>query len=145
MPEHPQSPVPVDTPEGFGEAGIRGSGPMTVLPLTELSPTPDPRRPRPAVARLLQGDGANLITFTFAPGQNLPDHRAAHPITVQCVSGTLDFGCGGETARLAPGTVIHLREHVVHRVDCPADAPDEANVLLLTMLTGGGRHQGREA
>lgn len=140
MPEKPYSPVPANVPEGFGEAGVHVSDSMTVLPVTELSPAPDPARPRPAVSRLLQGDGANLITFTFAPGQNLPDHQAAHPITVQCISGTLAFGCGGETVRMTPGTVIHLREYVVHRVDCPADAPDEANVLLLTMLTGE-RHQ----
>ncbi|MDN6382860.1 MULTISPECIES: cupin domain-containing protein [Corynebacterium] len=113
---------------------------MTVLPLPELAPAPAPARPRPMVKRLLQGGGANLITFTFAPGQDLPDHKAAHPILVQCVSGTLDFGCGEETVRMNPGTVIHLREYVVHRVNCPGDAPDEANILLLTMLTGE-RHQ----
>lgn len=108
---------------------------MTVLELLADAPAPDPSRPRPAVARLLQGDGANLIAFTFRPGQNLPDHRSAHPITVQCVEGALDFGCGDETVRLTAGTVIHLREKVTHRVDCPADAP-ERNILLLTMLTG---------
>lgn len=140
MPEKPQSPVPVHAPEDSREADTRSPEPMTILPVTGLAPAPNPARPRPAVSRLLQGDGANLITFTFAPGQNLPDHQAAHPITVQCVSGILDFGCGGETVRLTPGTVIHLREHIVHRVDCPTDAPDEANVLLLTMLTGE-RHQ----
>ncbi len=131
-----ESIIPANTPERFGGAGVPDSDSMTVLPLTELAPTPNPARPRPAVKRLLQGDGANLIAFTFAPGQDLPDHEAAHPITVQCVSGTLDFGCDGETVRLSPGTVIHLREHVTHRVDCPADAPDEENVLLLSMLTG---------
>jgi beta-alanine degradation protein BauB len=108
---------------------------MTVLSVPDTAPAPDPSRPRPAVARLLQGDGANLITFAFAPGQNLPDHRSAHPITVQCLAGELDFTCGGETVRLAPGTVIHLRGQITHRVDCPDDAP-ERSVLLLTMLTG---------
>lgn len=115
-------------------------GQMNVLSLPDLAPPPAPERSRPAVARLLQGDGANIITFTFAPGQDFPDHKAAHPITVQCVAGTLDFGCGGQTVRLSPGMVIHLREHVIHRVECPADAPDGANILLLTMLTGE-RHQ----
>ena len=127
--------VPVNSPDTFGEPDALDSGSMTVLPLPGAAPSPDPSRPRPKVARLLQGDGANLIAFTFSPGQDLPDHEAAHPITVQCVEGQLDFSSGGRTVRLAPGTVVHLREHVVHRVDCPADAP-ERNVLLLTMLTG---------
>lgn len=120
--------IPGNSPEIPGDA-------MTVLTLHDDAPAPNPARPRPAVQRLLQGDGANLIAFTFAPGQDLPDHQSAHPITVQCLEGVLDFTCGDETVRLAPGVVIHLREHVMHRVDCPEDAP-ERNVLLLSMLTG---------
>lgn len=127
--------VPVNSPETFGDAATHGSGAMTVLPLLDAAPAPDPSRPRPAVQRLLQGDGANLITFTFAPGQDLPDHKAAHPITVQCVEGVLDFSSGGETVRLGPGVVVHLPEHTIHRVECPADAP-ERSILLLSMLTG---------
>lgn len=131
--------VPVNVPETFGDGQLRDSDHMTVLALPELAPQPNPDRPRPGVKRLLQGDGANLIVFSFAPGQDLPDHKAAHPITVQCLSGTLDFTCGGERVRMAPGTVIHVRERVIHAVECPADAEGFA-VLLLTMLTGE-RHQ----
>lgn len=109
---------------------------LTVLDVLGAdSVPPDPGRPRGVVKRLLSGDGVNLITFTFAPGQSWPDHQAAHPITVQCLAGQLDFTVGDEQVRLSPGVVVHLPERVVHRVDCPADAP-EANVLLLTMLTG---------
>ena len=117
---------------GEGEAGTATA--LDVLALA-APPQPDHPRGRPAVKRLLQGDGANLIAFTFAPGQSFPDHSVAHPITVQCLSGELTFGCGDETIRLTPGAVVHCRERVLHRVDCPEDAPD-ANVLLLTMLTG---------
>lgn len=109
----------------------------TVFDVLAEAPAPRPDHPRPAVKRLAQLDGANLIAFTLRPGQHLPDHRAAHPILVQCLSGTLDFGCHGTTDRLVPGRVVHLREHVTHRVDCPADAdPSVPHVLLLTMLTG---------
>lgn len=131
--------IPLNDAETFGASQLRDSEQMTVLPLLQLAPPAEDSRPRPGVTRLLQGDGANLILFTFRPGQDLPDHKSAHPITVQCLSGTLDFTCGGERVRMEPGTVIHLRERVVHAVDCPADAAGEA-VLLLTMLTGE-RHQ----
>ena len=131
--------IPVNRPDTFGESALKDSDQMTALAVPDMTPAPDPARSRPSVIRLLQGDGANVISFGFAPGQDLPDHKAAHPITVQCLSGALDFTCGGETVRMAPGTVIHLREHVVHAVTCPADAPGDA-VLLLTMLTGE-RHQ----
>ncbi|MHA2789284.1 cupin domain-containing protein [Corynebacterium sp. S7] len=113
---------------------------MTVFSLIDDAPAPNPARPRPAVQRLLQGDGANLIAFNFAPGQDLPDHKAAHPITVQCISGTLEFQCAGERTSMQPGQVFHLRAYVPHAVQCPSDAPDANNVMLLTMLTGE-RHQ----
>ena len=121
--------------DSFGEAELTDSEHMTVLDVPAMTPDPVTPRKRPSVSRLLQGDGANLITFGFAPGQDLPDHKAAHPITVQCLSGTLDFTCGGQTVRMTPGRVFHLRAYVVHAVECPADAEGEA-VLLLTMLTG---------
>lgn len=114
----------------------------TVLDVLSLAPEPDASRPRPAVRRLAQADGANLITFGFLPGQDLPEHSAAHPIVVQCLSGTLDFGFEDQLVRLTPGKIVHLRERVIHKVECPADAsPDVAHVLLLSMLTGE-RHQG---
>lgn len=126
--------MPLNTPETFGAPARHGGDGMAVFAVPDVAPSPR-EGARPGVQRLLQGDGANLIAFTFAPGQSLPDHRAAHPITVQCLTGVLDFTCGDETVRLGPGVVAHLRDHVVHRVDCPADA-DPTNVLLLTMLTG---------
>lgn len=131
--------IPVNEPSTFGDSAPEDSEQMTVMDVPAMTAAPDPARSRPSVKRLLQGDGANLISFRFAPGQELPDHKAAHPITVQCLSGTLDFTCGDERVRMLPGTVIHLRDHVIHAVECPADAEGDA-VLLLTMLTGE-RHQ----
>lgn len=126
--------LPLHDPDTFGEASVRDGAGMTVLAVLDAAPAPRAGA-RPGVQRLLQGDGANVIAFTFTPGQALPDHRAAHPITVQGLSGVLDFTCGDRTVRLLPGVVVHLPGHVTHRVDCPADAPS-TNVLLLTMLTG---------
>ena len=125
----------------------------TALDLLAAAPAPDPARARPAVARVLQGAGADLILFAFAPGQSLPDHRAAHPILVQCLRGALDFTWGGRTVRLEAGTAVHLPAGITHRVDRPAEGapaaapdegpggaaggdPDAAAVLLLSMLTG---------
>ena len=116
-------------------AGREGTG--AVLDALALAAAPQPDNPsgRPSVKRLIQADGANLVAFTFAPGQSFPDHSVAHPITVQCLSGELTFTVGGETTQMRPGVVIHCAERVTHRVDCPDTAP-ESSVLLLTMLTG---------
>lgn len=125
-------------PDTFGAPEHRGqSGHMSVVHVLENLPEPHPARPRPGVRRLLHADGGNLICFHFLPGHNLPDHRAAHPITVQCLSGELLFTCEDEVVRMEPGVVLHLPAYLVHRVECPEDAePDKEHVLLLTMLTG---------
>ena len=128
--------IPVNQPDTFGEPERESTGTMTVLDLVEEAADANPDRRVPAVKRVLEGNGANIITFSFAPGQRLNDHKAAHPITVQCLTGTLDFTCGEETVRMTPGTVLHLDDHVVHRVDCPAYATEERSILLLHMLTG---------
>lgn len=116
---------------------------MTVFNVLHDAPTPQPDKNRPGVKRLLQGDGANLIAFTFSPGQSLPDHRAAHPITVTAFSGQLTFSYGEETFELSPGVTVHLEAGVTHRVDCPAESTDDA-VMLLTMLTGE-KHSANQA
>lgn len=95
----------------------------------------------PAITRVLNGDAAEFIMMTFGPGQYLADHRAAHPITIQCLEGELVLTAGDQRYDLRPGSVAHLHPQVVHRVDCSEDAPGK-HVLLLTMLTGRQRASG---
>lgn len=129
------TPPEITTPDTFGEPESRPSDAMTFINMLEAAPPAQPDKPRPAVRRLLQGDGGNLIVFTFSPGQSLPDHRAAHPITVSSLKGEILFGCGDETVTLRPGNIVHLKEHLTHRVDYPTGTDGDA-ILLLTMMTG---------
>lgn len=130
------SQLPTNTPATFGlpltEAGAAS---LTVLDCRAKAPASNPDSERPAVKRLLSGDGTNIIVFNFAAGQCLNDHRAAFPITVECIEGELEFGCGETTIELKPGTIAHLPAYVTHRVDCPAHAEGN-NILVLHMLTG---------
>lgn len=128
--------LPVNSPEAFGSADSSDSTDHATRIQTINAVAPQPDNARPGVKRLLQGDGANLIVFNFCPGQTLPDHKAAHPITVQCLNGSLEFECGGERFPLKQGEIVHLRAHVPHAVYCPVDALSEGNILLLSMLTG---------
>ncbi|MBK4173127.1 LuxR family transcriptional regulator [Corynebacterium macginleyi] len=129
--------------------GTRQEGPdspLTDLDLVALAPPTDPQRQRPGVRRVFKGDRANLILFSFSPGQTLPDHKAAHPITVQVIRGEELFTCGEKTVRLIPGTMVHLPAYHVHSVaaplpvmdsDSPAQQADmQPALMLLTMLTG---------
>ena len=63
------SDLPLHTPETFGDAARESVG-MTVIALADDAPAAK-EGPRPAVQRLLSGDGANLIAFTFTAGQAL--------------------------------------------------------------------------
>jgi len=106
--------IPVNSPETFGDA--EQSGTAATIDLVAQAPKPQPGKQRPAVKRVLQGNRANLILFTFLPGQVLPDHEAAHPIFVQAITGRVTFTVG-----------------------CPEDADPAGSVFLLTMLTGEDR------
>lgn len=122
--------LPINDATTFGGAAYNGPA-LTTLNLFEEAPEPNPARPRPAVKRVLSADGANLILFSFLPGQDLPDHKAAHPITVQVLQGTVTFSCGGEEEVLTPGHIVHLPAYVPHAVICSK----EPALMLLTMLT----------
>lgn len=87
----------------------------------------------PAVKRLVTADGVNLIAMTFQAGQVLQDHRCAHPITVQCVSGHIVFHAGEHSEVLTPGRIAHLPAQITHRVEATEDS-----VFLLSMLTAQG-------
>ena len=122
--------LPINDATTFGDATHDGSV-LTALNMLDEAPTPDPTRPRPAVKRVLSADGANLILFSFTPGQDLPDHKAAHPITVQVLHGSVTFSCGERDETLTPGRVVHLPAYVPHAVACGT----EPALMLLTMLT----------
>ncbi|MDO4928420.1 MAG: cupin domain-containing protein [Corynebacterium sp.] len=139
QPENTTQPT-THTPETFGQAHRKQdttdlSPQLQIVDCLSAAPAPKPEVARPSVQRLYSGDGANIIVFNFAPGQQLPTHKAAHPITVQALSGLLDFSCGEQKVRMLPGLILHVPAYVLHEVSCPANAPTE-NILLLTMLTG---------
>ena len=132
------SDLPTNSPDTFGAASHSGEDSvMSALNLLDIAPDTDPHRPRPGVQRVLSADGANLILFSFAPGQSLPNHKAAHPITVQALRGELNFSYGSETIPLTPGSIVHLPAYEVHKVEAAAadSGTSTPAILLLTMLT----------
>ena len=122
--------LPINDATTFGDVSFNGAA-LTTLNLFAEAPEPHPTRPRPAVKRVLSADGANLILFSFLTGQDLPDHKAAHPITVQVLQGSVTFKCGEHGHVLTPGRIVHLPAYVPHAVTCS----EEPALMLLTMLT----------
>lgn len=133
----PKPGVPEFTPGTFGAPATGAVHDMTVYDVPALAPAPRTGN-RPAVQRLLEGDGVNLIAMRFRPGQSMIRHSAAHPITVQCLTGHVRYGCEcgcGQVVDLVPGVVVHMPAGLVHWIEAPAESEGES-VFLLSMLTG---------
>ncbi|AZA11697.1 cupin domain-containing protein [Corynebacterium gerontici] len=115
-----------NTPETFGDADHHD-----IPGLFSAADAPEPgSRAVPSVQRVLEAEGCNVILFRFRDGQALKEHKAAWPITVQCLEGELQFGWKGREVTLRPGSILYLPKMEPHWVAANTDA-----VLALQMHT----------
>lgn len=78
---------------------------------------------------ILKADGARVVLFSFAAGQELTEHTAAIPVLLQAVDGHFSVTADGRTVELVPGGLVHLSARLPHAV-----LAREPGRLLLTML-----------
>lgn len=84
------------------------------------------------VARtLVQSPAASVVLIGLRAGGGLPAHRAAVPITIQAVGGTVQITAAGATVTLADGDLIALPGGIVHDV-----AARSACGVLVTLAKG---------
>lgn len=89
--------------------------PYAVLPDQSISH-------RPVISELERGPAGNMFTITFAPGQELPDHRNASRILISVTAGHGELRVAGEAPRaLATGTGVQLEPSVVHALTAGAE------------------------
>lgn len=74
-------------------------------------------------------DSCRVVLFSFAPGQQLSDHTAAVPVTIEVVEGEAVIGVAGETIDGHAGTWLHLQADTPHSVVARTPL-----TLLLTLL-----------
>ena len=106
---------------------------MSFHDLCAVAPEPKVEGDRPAIKRIFSGAGVNLIMVVFSKGQCLPDHSAAHPITVQTLTGSVTFSCGECCETLTPGTLVHVPAYERHRVDY-AGSNGEPVIMMISMF-----------
>lgn len=77
---------------------------------------------------LFDGARRKIMQITLRRSAILKAHKAAEPITIQCVAGAGDFLDVGknETYKLSPGALITVEPEVVHEVR----ALPEVSILL---------------
>ena len=77
-------------------------------------------------------DDVRVVLFSFAPGQQLSDHTAPMPATLEIVEGEATITLGDEVIQGRPGTWLHMPANTPHSV--VATTP----VTLLLMLLKRG-------
>ena len=86
------------------------------------------------VSRAIHNDAdARVVLFSFATGQQLSDHTAAMPVTLEIVEGEADITLGSDVIEGRPGTWIHMPANTPHSVVAKTPV-----TMLLTLLKRGG-------
>jgi quercetin dioxygenase-like cupin family protein len=82
------------------------------------------------VSRTIYSDpDVRVVLFSFAAGQQLSDHTASRPLTLQVVDGQATIGVGDERIDARSGTWLHLAAGTMHSVEATTSL-----TLLLTLL-----------
>ena len=69
---------------------------------------------KPAISILLETSTSKEIRIVFTKDQYMKEHQTPHPITVELVEGTLDFGVEGKVHNLVRGDILSLDGGVPH-------------------------------
>jgi quercetin dioxygenase-like cupin family protein len=101
----------------------------TIVDLREPVETPEDG----IVSRAIYSDDdVRVVHFSFATGQQLSDHTAAMPVTLEVVDGDATITLGDDVIEGRPGTWIHMPANTSHSVVATTPV-----VLLLTLLKRG--------
>ena len=84
---------------------------------------------RITTSRILKAAGARVVLLAMDGAQELTEHTAAVPITIQLLSGRATISAEGATVELRPGGLVHIHTRVPHAV-----VAAEPSHLLLTLL-----------
>jgi len=62
------------------------------------------------------GPDVRVISFAFAPGEELSEHTAARPAIVHVIDGSGEAVVGGEIHAIGPGTWFRMGARVPHSI-----------------------------
>ena len=83
---------------------------------------------KPAIKVLFETSFTKEIRIAMKPGQTMKEHQTPHPIVVEMVEGTIDFGVNGEVFHLKRGDLIALEGKVPHDLKAT-----EKSIVRLTL------------
>jgi quercetin dioxygenase-like cupin family protein len=86
---------------------------------------------------IVKNGGLRVTMIVLAPGGAIPEHHAEGPITVQPLSGRLQFTVGEQAYSLEVGDLLSVGPGVRHAV-----SSDEGATFLLTIAQPAGHGPG---
>lgn len=86
---------------------------------------------KPSLKVLLQTNYSKEIRIAFREGQEMKEHKSVHPIVVQVLEGSIDFGISSERILLEKGMLISLGANVLHELKA-----NHQSVVRLSIFTG---------
>ncbi len=86
--------------------------------------------PESIVSRIVYSDHRiNVTLFGFDTGQELSEHTASQPATIQILQGEATITLGDQTMEAATGTWLHMAPHTPHSIVAKTPL-----IMLLTLL-----------
>lgn len=84
---------------------------------------------QPAVNGLLiANDHFRVMRLVLSAGQAIPQHQAEAAITVQCLSGEINFTTMGNDLAMRPGALVCLQPEEPHALQAVSDS-----IVIVTM------------
>ncbi len=80
-------------------------------------------------ATLVRDEHIEIFRLVLGAGTHMQEHSAAGAMTVQCLSGEVDFSCHGRTQTLQPDDLIYLNDAAPHALHSRQEA-----ILLITLF-----------
>lgn len=71
---------------------------------------------------LMETEISKEIRILFRKGQEMKEHKAGYPITVEIHQGAIDFGVNEEVMHLVVGDLIFLEANVPHNLLAKEDS-----------------------
>ncbi len=77
---------------------------------------------------LFEDDHQRIMVFAFDTGQQLSEHTASVPATIQILRGEAQVTLGGDTFSAGPGSLFYMQPELKHAIVARSPL-----VMLLTM------------
>jgi len=101
--------------------------------VTDLTAIAEPPEAGILSRTLHADDGAKVVLFGFAEGEELSEHTSSRAATIHVLSGDIELTLDGERTDAGPGAWVHMAPGLPHALR--ARAP---SAMLLTLFTPAG-------